>query len=294
MSAQATQEQAVVFGRYGNLVGVVNLPDGAGETAVLMLNAGMLPSPGPFRLHVDLARSLAEVGVASLRFDLSGIGESLAVGTSGTSLERAAAEVSAAVDCLEQQHGIRRVVLFGLCSGADDALHAALHDTRVVGIYALDGLGYRTPKYYRQRLLDVAAMKLANPEKWVSWTKRLFGRQPPLPGSLQQANDIREFPGREEALQQLQALAERGVTMHFHYTGGVESYYNYSNQFHDMFPELFSGQAPHAHQFSTSFERDSDHVYFLCEHRQALVSFVTRRLTWANGSVPVEWSGSHN
>lgn len=128
----------------------------------------------------------------------------------------------------------------------------------------------------------------------MSWTKRLLGMQPPLPGSLQQANDIREFPGREEALQQLQALAERGVTMHFHYTGGVESYYNYSNQFHDIFPELFSGQATHAQQFSTSFERDSDHVYFLCEHRQALVSFVTRRLTWADGSVPVEWNESHN
>ncbi len=294
MSAQITQEQAVVFGQYRNLVGVVNLPDGGSETAVLMLTAGMLPTPGPFRLHVDLARSLAEAGVASLRFDLSGIGESLAVGTSGTSLERAAAEVSAAIDFLEQPHGIRRVVLFGLCSGADDALHAALQDTRVVGIYALDGLGYRTAKYYRQRLLDVAATKLANPEKWVSWAKRLLGRQPPLPGSLQPANDIREFPGREEALRQLRALAERGVTMHFHYTGGVESYYNYASQFQDMFPELFSGQAAHAQQFSTSFERDSDHVYFLCEHRQALVSFVTRRLTWADGSVPVEWSDSHN
>ncbi len=61
------------------------------------------------------------MGLASFRFDLSGIGESLPIGASGCSLERATTEIRQALDWLETQHGFKQFALFGLCSGADDA-----------------------------------------------------------------------------------------------------------------------------------------------------------------------------
>lgn len=153
-SKKQPNETAVVFGDYSHLVGVVAEPtsvDSSDTFAVLIITAGMLPSSGPFRLHVDLARSLATENILSLRFDLSGIGESLAVGTCGSSLDRAAIEISAAIDFLSENYGITRVALFGLCSGADDALYAALQDKRIVGLFCVDGCGYRTPKFYLYR-----------------------------------------------------------------------------------------------------------------------------------------------
>ncbi len=261
-------EQAIVFGNYDNLVGILNRPrrPAGPDFAVILLTPGMVHNAGPFRLHVQLARALAEGGLASLRFDLSGIGESLAVGASGSSLERAADEVSQAVDWLKQAHGIQRVALCGLCSGADDAIFSALQDRRVVGVFAIDGCGYRTPRYYRQRLISHYLPKLLNPKKWRSVVSRWWRGPEQRPGALQLGTDVREFPERATAERQLGSLLDRGVQLHFHYTGGIGEYYNYAEQFSDMFPTLVNRSG-----LTTSFQPASDHVALLCEHRRELV-----------------------
>ena len=90
-------------------------------------------------------------------------------------------------------------------------------------------------------------------------------------------DDIREFPAREIALQQLQQLLKRHVDVHFHYTGGVDAYYNYAGQFADMFPELMQDNGLRQH-LSHSFLADYDHVAFLCEQRHELVHQVCRHV----------------
>jgi dienelactone hydrolase len=271
-------EEAVVFGADGNLVGVHCSPELSGKDkgfAALMITPGMLPSSGPFRLHVDLAHRLAAIGISSMRFDLSGIGESLAVGTLGSSLDRAASEISAAIDFIGEEYGVDRVALFGLCSGADDALYAAQKDSRIVGLFSVDGLGYRTSRYQWHRITTNYLPKLASKRAWKNRFNRLWAQSEVVPDTLRAGTDIREFPDRITASQQLAGLVNRGAALHFHYTGGVTDYYNHEHQFREMFEGTELSANGLIDRITTSFHRDSDHVSFLIEHRDSLVEAAT-------------------
>lgn len=238
-------ESTTCFGQFENLLGVYCEPETLtnSRTAVIMLTPGMLHHVGPMRLHVQLARSLAESGIASLRFDLSGIGESLAVGSQGTSLQRAQQEVGEAMDWLSQQYGFEQFILFGLCSGADDALATAVHDHRVVGVSMLDGCGYRTPWFYINFVAYKYLPKLLSLSKLATKAAR-WGRSAVKARSMPMGVDIREYPAREVAERQLVELIGRGVRMQFVYTGGAIDYYSYEDQFFDMFPSLAKYKPP--------------------------------------------------
>lgn len=288
-SKNQANETVVVFGDYSHLVGVVARPESVESLdtfAVLIITAGMLPSSGPFRLHVDLAGSLVNESILSLRFDLSGIGESFAVGTCGSSLERAANEISAAVDYLSENYGITQVALFGLCSGADDALYAALQDKRIVGLFCVDGCGYRTAKFYVYRCLQNYLPKLLSPKAWGNRIRRKIASRQTVPESLQPGFDVREFPDRDTAASQLSELIERGLAMHFHYTGGVGQYYNYEQQFAEMFYGTELASNDRLNKISTSFAPWSDHVAFLTGHRQALVQLAVNRFKTTRDQLP--------
>ena len=138
--ADAT-ERVVRLGEDGGLVGVLCRPDvarpnaPAGAPAVLVLNTGMTHRVGNARLGTRLARRLAGSGVATLRLDTAGIGDSLPdAGRPGLLVYNLAvvADVVTAIDWLERQ-GHAGVVLVGVCSGAYLALHAARADPRVRG-----------------------------------------------------------------------------------------------------------------------------------------------------------------
>jgi pimeloyl-ACP methyl ester carboxylesterase len=277
-NAGNNQEKAIVFGENANLVGVYrasDLEDGNKNFAALMITPGMLPSSGPFRMHRQLANHLAGAGIQSLRFDLSGIGESLAVGAQGSSLDRAASEIRAAINYLSSEYGVQRVALFGLCSGADDSLYASLRDDRIVGLFSVDGLGYRTRRFHLHRVSRNYLPKLVSGRAWSSRLSRLMGKQPPVPESLRAGFDIREFPDRNTAAEQLNDLVLRGVELHFHYTGGVGEYYNYASQFKDMFTGTALASSGHLKRITTSYHADGDHVSFLIEHRESLMRMAT-------------------
>lgn len=262
-------EDAIVMGQYEHLVGVWSGAEKAAPAAVVMLTAGMLSSVGPYRLHVDLARRLAAEGVPSLRFDLSGIGDSMAIGADGGSLDRAASEVSQAIDWIVDTHHIKRIILFGLCSGADDAIAAALVDPRVVGVIAMDGCGYRTRRYYWHRLTRYQLPRLVMPAKWLSLAQRWFFETNDSPRSLTPGDDVREFPSREVAENQLQSLTSSGIRLHFLYTGGVHQYYNHEGQFAAMFPSLRTNAS-----VTTCYLPRLDHVAYRCKDRQLLVAHI--------------------
>lgn len=138
-------EKIALFGESSNLVGVVTQPEaGKGspwDVGFVLLNAGVIHHIGPNRLNVKLARRLAAVGFKSLRFDLSGIGDSRPSQSTMSYESQAVADIRTAMDYMQATCGVRRFVLVGLCSGADNA-HASAHDERVYGLVMLEPYAY--------------------------------------------------------------------------------------------------------------------------------------------------------
>ncbi|GAA0856503.1 alpha/beta fold hydrolase [Aliiglaciecola litoralis] len=101
------------------------------KTAVLLLNSGLIHHAGPARLYTRLARCLASKGKHTIRFDLSGIGDSIARPDNLSIYQIATQEPKEVMDYL-QRRGFTQFILAGICSGAYCAFKAALVDHRVI------------------------------------------------------------------------------------------------------------------------------------------------------------------
>ncbi|MDE2418789.1 MAG: alpha/beta hydrolase [Burkholderiales bacterium] len=84
-----------------------------------------------------LARMAAEAGVAALRFDYSGCGNSSGIESDPDTLTRWVASIHLAVDTLKQRIGVQHVVLAGLRLGATLAALAAAQRSDVVAVVAI-------------------------------------------------------------------------------------------------------------------------------------------------------------
>lgn len=115
----------------GALVAVAHLPEEFGGRGVLMVPGAPQYRAGPHRLFVDLARHLANHGVAVLRMDRRGYGDS---DGPVTGFEDAGPELAAAVEALRREAGVSDITILGLCDGASAAL---LHGTRLAGVSGL-------------------------------------------------------------------------------------------------------------------------------------------------------------
>ncbi|NNF48568.1 MAG: hypothetical protein HKN65_01830, partial [Woeseiaceae bacterium] len=132
-------EEPLQFGEGGRLFGILTRPREENSNAPLFvfLNAGLLHRTGPHRLHVRLARRLAEHGLASLRVDLGGIGDSITP-PGITYPESVAIDFADILDLLSSETDLEQVYLFGLCSGADNAVRLAADNPCVAGMVLLD------------------------------------------------------------------------------------------------------------------------------------------------------------
>jgi pimeloyl-ACP methyl ester carboxylesterase len=279
---RAVKETTLRFGEARTLAGVLT----EGETrvdgpAVLFLNAGLLHHVGPNRLHVSLARRLSGAGLRSLRFDLSGIGDS---GPRQNSLgrdESMVSETQEAMDALAASHGVDRFVLFGICTGADQAVRVALADARVVGAVLVDGYAYQTVPH----VLRYYLARLTRPHSWWnvlslkhpafhrrsaqhdgragharSTTEDGAGEGIPRPG-------IYVRPPRAEAEARLRTLADRGcrLCVVFTPTTRVSS----AAQFGEMFQSLRRHPA-----IRVAYFKACDHVFTLVASQEALMRTV--------------------
>ena len=131
-------EETVSFGDANCLFGVLCKPDARhpqslGPT-VLFLNTGHHHRIGFGRMAVRMARRLAAEGIASLRFDAAGLGDSDTMPGRPEGViysTKTCADVSAAISMLETR-GHRNPIVFGHCSGAHLAFHSTLLDKRIV------------------------------------------------------------------------------------------------------------------------------------------------------------------
>ncbi len=127
-------EEPVRFGPGRCLFGVLCRPAAPGRgTAVVFVGSGRDYHVGLGRATVLQARLFAAEGIASLRFDPGGIGDS-PVGSPDVGevlySKGQIDDVVAAVDVMASS-GFPAVTLLGRCSGAHAAFHAAIRDDRV-------------------------------------------------------------------------------------------------------------------------------------------------------------------
>jgi dienelactone hydrolase len=138
------REEAVRFDG-DRLFGIVceppaGAPAPSEKSAVLLLTMACHHRIGPNRLHTRFARELAAKGYGSLRFDVSGTGDSAPTrdGRENTASRLDQADdVVRAMDLL-QARGYRRFCAVGVCSGAFFGFHAALADPRLVAMVAVN------------------------------------------------------------------------------------------------------------------------------------------------------------
>jgi alpha-beta hydrolase superfamily lysophospholipase len=134
-------ELPVRFGPDERLFGVLCRPLGRRPSAIAVLaNSGRDYHIGWGRASVEQARALAERGIASLRIDAGGIGDSAASAGAPAEVlysEEQTADLRHAIDYVEKLDA-GPIALVGRCSGAYAAFQAAVQDVRVRNVVAIN------------------------------------------------------------------------------------------------------------------------------------------------------------
>jgi pimeloyl-ACP methyl ester carboxylesterase len=260
LTEPAVRDEVLQLGPEGQLVGVLSRPPGAGAArtgtptpgvALVILNAGVLHRVGPHRLHVTLGRRIAATGIASLRLDLGGIGDSVTTSDAASFRDSAVADTREAMTGLTGETGADRFVLFGVCAGADNSIATALADDRVAGIVLVDPPAYPT----RNSQLRHLRMRLAerNPRDAVRWAIQLVAHRVRLATAMLGRRGVEDPPSEGRELPpvatfhaQLTRLVARGVRILIVYSGIHEVRYNHPDQLFELFPEL-RGRVDHAY-----------------------------------------------
>jgi pimeloyl-ACP methyl ester carboxylesterase len=235
------------------------MPQGvaAPRLGCLLFNAGVLHRVGPHRLNVKMARALARRGVASIRFDVSGLGDSPVAQDGGRGRGQVVNDMQAAMDHLQQTAGIGRFIVVGVCSGAVNGYELALSDPRVAGLMMFDGFTFPTAKtHVMRRWLRFKATP------WMQLLRRIptsVGRmlvgKPRKPAGLFDADVTPGTPPREEFRRAMDELATRGTSVYIVYSGSFIEEHNYDGQLRDAFRG-----APFLESLCYDFMADVDHT----------------------------------
>jgi pimeloyl-ACP methyl ester carboxylesterase len=270
-------EKALLFGRTKSLVGILTEPgpgrDSGGRPGVVILNAGVLHRVGPNRLHVQFARALAEAGFTTLRFDLSGIGDSRPREGVQTYAASARDEIGEALDLLAASHKLDRFLVIGICSGADKGLQAAVHDPRIVGTVLIDGfnlpsLGF-VLHFYRQLLVSArgwARLLTGRSETWAAVRRFVTSPRKERPA---QARIESSLPSPDDYVRQIRAIADRGTHLLLVYSARSPAYFNYRSLLRKRLPAWPSRERVTVERFE-----DTDHTFTLCSAQERLVRLV--------------------
>lgn len=279
-------ERTQLIGPRQQLVAVVTEPlapeQGVQRPMVVILNSGIIHRVGPNRLGVLLARALARLGCAVLRFDLSGIGDSEPRADAKAPLDAALADIREALDWAEERLGMKRFILVGLCSGADHAVIYSGSDPRVVGAVLMDPTIPPTAKFRLRRVLR----RLTSVDLW----RRVFtGEASAWQRVLSSAgrgagDDARPRTGLDLASREVrdylesayrQALADsRELLVAF--TDGMPAQHNYPEQLRDALPGVAFGSRCRVEYF-----HGADHTFTEESHRDRLLLLVGE---WLRGA----------
>ena len=240
-----TEKPCVIDSAIG-LQGIVTLPPRqsghpAPTRAVVLLPAGADRRIGQGRMYVSLARQLAASGVAVLRLDISGVGDSPARPGCEEGIAyspEALRDVDAAVRYVRDTLGIPNIGLVGYCSNSYNALKVAIAKTPVqllvlinqsvffwkpgmkLGSHMSEALVAHAARNYRRNLMQASRWLdlLRNPRKIVFAAQVLWRR--PVAVARHGIRDMARLLGlplKDDLGRDLVELARRKVDMHFIY-----------------------------------------------------------------------------
>jgi hypothetical protein len=269
----ATQSP-VRFGAGNSLVGMVTTPANQlpVTTACLMFNMGANHRVGPRRINVKLAHALAARGMASLRFDLGGVGDSDAFDSANDLQTRSVHDLQAAMDLVERMLGIRQFVIVGMCSGVEHAVSVAAADTRVLALSLFDGFAFPERRARWERTLRRALAAPAHPSfpgKAKRWLVRHLTGNPSakaLPGFLTERQPPEIRAAWFGAI--LKRLIERKVAVQLLYSGSL----HVCDRDRDQLGAL--AREPFAKALQYQFMRDVDHTFCTAEGQQIYMQTV--------------------
>ena len=265
------QETVCQFGPDKGLTGILTEPNESVRVAdapvALILNAGIVHNIGPFRLHVDIARMLAAAGFATLRIDVSGLGDSKTRTGKFVGKNRAKQDAADAMDYLADHTGGQRFVVIGLCSGAFNAHQVAIDDPRIVGAAFFDGIVYRTLGFYLRHY-----SRMARPRFWRNAIKRRLVGEAIVSEKAGESFGESEFfeidKTREQVAEEISGLVDRGVKLLFVYTEGYDDVAS-ASQFQEMF------EIKPADQVQVEYFSQAEHTFRLTHNRKAACSRLT-------------------
>ena len=158
-------ERAIVFEcKDDRLVGIAHIPSATPEIGVIIVVGGPQYRIGSHRQFVLLSRYLAKNGIAVLRFDHRGIGDSEG---EAAGFEKLDDDIRAAIDALLRlQPEIKELFLWGLCDAASAIALYAGNDARISGLVVLNPWT-RTAQGYSKTLISTYYLdKIRSANSW--------------------------------------------------------------------------------------------------------------------------------
>jgi pimeloyl-ACP methyl ester carboxylesterase len=275
--SQKINEQAVLLGERRSLVGILaraTAPPSKDRPAVVILNTGIIHRVGHHRMYVTMSRALARAGYTVLRFDFSGIGDSDVRVDELSPVESCLADIKDVLDWIEKERQVSRVILIGLCSGADHAVLYGHTDGRIIALVLMDPTIPATARYY----FHYVARRLTRLRHWTNvvagrsrilkvWTRQLF--QVVRPGWRSPRITLRDLPFHAYLEQSYQRSVDHSIQMLAIFTEDTTRQ-TYHGQILDAFPNVFFGD-----KLTTEFFPGSDHIFTSAVDRAKLICVIS-------------------
>lgn len=151
------------------LVGILAEPPFPAILGVIIIVGGPQYRAGSHRQFVHLSRQLAGAGVAAMRFDYRGMGDSTGC---STPFDEVTPDIRAAIDAMQAScPGVKRIVLCGLCDGASAALiyWQETGDKRVEGMVLLNPWVRSESSIARARIKHYYGRRFFQKEFWAKF-----------------------------------------------------------------------------------------------------------------------------
>lgn len=147
-----------------DLIGVIHKPETPAATGVIIVVGGPQYRSGSHRQFLLLARALADRGIAAMRFDYRGLGDS---GGPFAGFESIDDDIGAAVDAFRAENPeIENVVMWGLCDAASAILFYAHADARIAGAVLLNPWVRSEAGYAKTQLRHYYLKRLFSRDLW--------------------------------------------------------------------------------------------------------------------------------